>query len=251
MLALKASLDQNVAARFNEIDQVTWLYNRHHFIDRLGEEIARADRYNRPLSIVMVDIDGFTAFNESYGPSMGDKLLRSVAMTLTAPLVEPEIAARYGNDEFALLLPESNRATAVTLASRLQRRSDRWQCSGERARRSRSPRVSRSFAIQKTASRKRRSWRRRTRRSPRRRPHRTRTRWRSSAGRVEPESARLTVDITLARRASSALLRRSEEMSWLRLSSLGVVPFSPSSILLCFIVRAAHDMLSLLQTCGA
>jgi diguanylate cyclase (GGDEF)-like protein len=119
LLALKAALDQNAAGRYGEVDEVTWLYNRRHFMEKLSEEIVRARRYSRPLSIVLLDIDGFSVFNESYGATMGDKLLRSVAMTLATSLKEPEITARYGNDEFALLLPESNRASAVALASKL------------------------------------------------------------------------------------------------------------------------------------
>ncbi len=118
-LALKASIDQEMAGRFGEVDEVTWLYNRRYFMDALAQEIVRAHRYSRALSLVLLDIDGFTAFNESYGPSMGDKLLRSVGMTLATSLAEPEIAARYGNDEFAVILPESNRATAVALTSKL------------------------------------------------------------------------------------------------------------------------------------
>ncbi len=118
-LALKASLDQGSLGRFSEIDEVTWLYNRRYLQDTLSQEIIRAHRYSRPLSIVLLDIDGFTAFNDSYGASMGDKLLRSVAMILSTSLMEPEITARYGSDEFALLLPESTRATAVALASKL------------------------------------------------------------------------------------------------------------------------------------
>jgi diguanylate cyclase (GGDEF)-like protein len=118
-LALKASIDQGALGRFSEVDEITWLYNRRYLLDTLSQEIVRAHRYNRPLSVVLLDIDGFTAFNDSYGPSMGDKLLRSVAMILSTALMEPEIAARYGNDEFALLLPESSRASAVALTSKL------------------------------------------------------------------------------------------------------------------------------------
>jgi diguanylate cyclase (GGDEF)-like protein len=118
-LALKASLDQEESGRFSEVDEVTWLRNKRYFKETLAQEIVRADRYNRPLSVVLLDIDGFTAFNEGYGPSMGDKLLRSVAMTISSSLTEPEIAVRYGSDEFGLILPESNRATAVAMTSKL------------------------------------------------------------------------------------------------------------------------------------
>jgi diguanylate cyclase (GGDEF)-like protein len=98
---------------------VTWLRNRRFFKDTLAQEIVRANRYNRPLSVVLLDIDGFTAFNEGYGPSMGDKLLRSVGMIMATSLAEPEVAVRYGNDEFGLILPESSRATAVAMTSKL------------------------------------------------------------------------------------------------------------------------------------
>jgi len=118
-LALKESLDQEEAGRFSEVDEVTWLRNRRYFKDTLAQEIVRAQRYNRPLSVVLLDIDGFTAFNQGYGPSMGDKLLRSVGMMLATSLAEPEVAVRYGSDEFALILPESNRAVAVAMTSKL------------------------------------------------------------------------------------------------------------------------------------
>jgi diguanylate cyclase (GGDEF)-like protein len=118
-LALKASLDQEESGRFSEVDEVTWLRNKRFFRDRLADEIVRAERYNRPVSVVLLDIDGFTAFNEGYGPSMGDKLLKSVAMTINSSLAEPEIAVRYGSDEFAIILPESNRPTAVAMTSKL------------------------------------------------------------------------------------------------------------------------------------
>ncbi len=118
-LALKESLDQEEAGRFSEVDEVTWLRNRRYFKDTLAQEIVRANRYNRPLTVVLLDIDGFTAFNEGYGPSMGDKLLRSVGMMLVTSLAEPEVAVRYGSDEFGLILPESNRAVAVAMTSKL------------------------------------------------------------------------------------------------------------------------------------
>jgi diguanylate cyclase (GGDEF)-like protein len=101
------------------VDEVTWLRNRRFFKDTLAQEIVRANRYNRPLTVVLLDIDGFTAFNEGYGPSMGDKLLRSVGMMLVTSLAEPEVAVRYGSDEFGLILPESNRAVAVAMTSKL------------------------------------------------------------------------------------------------------------------------------------
>jgi diguanylate cyclase (GGDEF)-like protein len=71
------------------------------------------------LSLVFFDIDDFGEFNTNYGHTLGDRMLRSVAMTLSGSVALPECVARYGGDEFALLLPESNRAAAVQLTAKI------------------------------------------------------------------------------------------------------------------------------------
>jgi diguanylate cyclase (GGDEF)-like protein len=81
--------------------------------------MVRAGRYGRGLSLVTLDIDGFGQFNEAYGQSMGDRLLRTVATTLAETVSPPELVARLKDDDFAVLLPETNRATAVTTTTRL------------------------------------------------------------------------------------------------------------------------------------
>jgi two-component system cell cycle response regulator len=101
---------------------VTWLYNRRYFTEALEREVERAKRYRRSLSVIFLDIDGFSAFNESYGPSLGDRLLRSVGMLLAETLTEPDVVARFGGDDFALLLPEVNRAAAVSITTSLMAR---------------------------------------------------------------------------------------------------------------------------------
>lgn len=116
-LAIKSLLVGEEATRFGGIDPVTWSHSRGFFLEALEVEVVRAQRYNRGLSLILFDIDDFTAFNENYGHSMGDRLLRSVAMGLAGCVSMPELVARYGGDDFAVLLPESNRAAAVGLAS--------------------------------------------------------------------------------------------------------------------------------------
>jgi diguanylate cyclase (GGDEF)-like protein len=108
--------------RFGEVDQVTWLHNRRHFMEALHREVARAKRYRRSLSLIFLDIDHFSAFNESYGPTLGDRLLRSVGMLLAEMVTEPEVVARFGADEFGLILPEVNRAAAVSVTTSLMAR---------------------------------------------------------------------------------------------------------------------------------
>ncbi len=69
--------------------------------------------------MVVIDLDDFGAFNSQYGQSMGDRLLRSAAVSLAEAISPPEIVARLGDDEFAVLLPETNRAAAVSVTTRL------------------------------------------------------------------------------------------------------------------------------------
>lgn len=118
-LAVRDLVVRDEAVRFSDVDPVTWVYNRRHLLHSLESEIARAGRYGRALSLVALDIDGFGQFNQNYGQSMGDRLLRAVATTLAETVSPPELVARLKDDDFAILLPETNRATAVTTTTRL------------------------------------------------------------------------------------------------------------------------------------
>jgi diguanylate cyclase (GGDEF)-like protein len=121
-LALKNLTDLEEMGRFGEVDHVTWLYNRRYFMEALEHEILRAKRYRRPLSLILLNIDRFSTFKESYGPSLADRLLRSVGMLLAESVTEPEVVAHLGGGEFALLLPEVNRAAAVSITTSLMAR---------------------------------------------------------------------------------------------------------------------------------
>jgi diguanylate cyclase (GGDEF)-like protein len=107
------------ATRFADVDPVTWVYNRRRLIEALDHEIVRAGRYGRALSLVTLDIDGFGKFNATFGQSSGDRLLRSTATTLAETVAPPELVARLKDDDFAVLLPETNRAAAVDTTTRL------------------------------------------------------------------------------------------------------------------------------------
>jgi diguanylate cyclase (GGDEF)-like protein len=103
------------------IDWLTGLYNRRHFF-RLGEEeIARARRYRHDISVLMIDIDHFKHVNDNHGHSVGDEVLSTVAKRILAGLRGSDIAGRYGGEEFALVLPETDlESAAAIVAERLR-----------------------------------------------------------------------------------------------------------------------------------
>ena len=118
-LAMRDIATQEDTARFNDIDPVTWVYNRRFVGEAIENELIRCGRYAKTLSLVVIDLDDFGRFNASYGQSMGDRLLRSAAVSLAEAVSPPEMVARLGDDEFAVLLPETNRAAAVSVTTRL------------------------------------------------------------------------------------------------------------------------------------
>jgi diguanylate cyclase (GGDEF)-like protein len=116
-LALKDLMAGDETTRYGGIEPVTWVFTRRHFLESLEQEVMRSRRYGRGLSVVIFDIDDFGEFNANYGHTLGDRVLRAVAMTLAGSIAPPEMVARYGGDEFAVLLPETNRAAAVELTA--------------------------------------------------------------------------------------------------------------------------------------
>ena len=101
-------------------DRLTGLDNRGVFESRLAEEMVRAARYQRPFALAVVDIDRFKSLNDSKGHAEGDRRLCVVAQLLRRRLRGSDVAARYGGDEFALLLPETGYEEAVALLEDLR-----------------------------------------------------------------------------------------------------------------------------------
>ena len=99
------------------IDWLTNLYNRRHFF-RLGEdEIVRARRYRHPISVLMIDIDHFKAVNDTHGHTVGDEVLAAIASRLLGGLRQSDIAGRYGGEEFAIVLPETDITSATQIVA--------------------------------------------------------------------------------------------------------------------------------------
>ena len=101
-------------------DGLTKLYNLRHFSDQLNEEIHRTHRYGHPLSLLLLDIDDFKAYNDTYGHMAGDKLLEGLGSVIKQSLRSSDSAYRYGGEEFIILLPETESKQAVLVAERLR-----------------------------------------------------------------------------------------------------------------------------------
>ncbi|HEX7524219.1 MAG TPA: sensor domain-containing diguanylate cyclase [Candidatus Deferrimicrobium sp.] len=102
-----------------EKDSLTLLYNHGSFHEKLAIELERANRYVRPMAVIMLDIDCFKEINDRYGHTTGDRVLALVAGALGAHLRKTDIAARYGGDEFAVILPETDLSSAAVIAERI------------------------------------------------------------------------------------------------------------------------------------
>ncbi len=101
-------------------DGLTGIKNRRAFGTRLEEEVARATRYSLPLSLLLLDVDQFKSYNDTFGHPAGDEVLKTVAQLLDQSARETDMAARYGGEEFAVLLPQTDAAGAWVIAERIR-----------------------------------------------------------------------------------------------------------------------------------
>lgn len=102
-------------------DELTGLPNRAAYNQRLAEEMARWQRYKRPLVMAVLDVDHFKRFNDTYGHQAGDRVLKIIAKTLQENVREVDFVARFGGEEFVMLLPETTAENAATLLDKLRR----------------------------------------------------------------------------------------------------------------------------------
>jgi diguanylate cyclase (GGDEF)-like protein len=102
------------------VDPLTGLYNRRQFENLAHAELSRCQRYIRPCSFLMIDIDHFKRVNDTYGHEMGDWVLKMVATTLASARRDPDVVARFGGEEFVIMLPETAAEAAAMVAERIR-----------------------------------------------------------------------------------------------------------------------------------
>lgn len=101
------------------VDPLTGLFNKRYLENQLSKELQRASRYEHNLSILCCDIDNFVAINDEFGHEVGDRILEELASILKRNFRSIDIAARYGSDEFIVLLPETERNRALKTGTRI------------------------------------------------------------------------------------------------------------------------------------
>jgi len=112
------------------LDGLTGVFNRRYFELRITEEIERARRFGSGMAVIMVDIDQFKRLNDEYGHLLGDEVLRQVSSIFHQQLRKIDVVCRYGGEEFAILLSQTNPQHAVSVADKLRRMIEAWQFPG-------------------------------------------------------------------------------------------------------------------------
>lgn len=108
-------------------DGLTGLYNYRHFWERADAELKRANRYSESLSCLMIDIDNFKRINDRFDHQFGDLILKKISIIIRAPLRATDILARYGGDEFSILLPNTDYEGTQVISKKIMERVRRFQ----------------------------------------------------------------------------------------------------------------------------
>jgi len=131
-LSDKGRKQRAMLERLSVHDGLTGLYNYGYFVGTLRDEIKRAERYETPLSFIMIDIDHFKEYNDIFGHEKGNKVLKKIAQVLVKGVREIDTVARYGGEEFAIVLPSVEKVKAVQVAERLREKVATLEFEGDK-----------------------------------------------------------------------------------------------------------------------
>ncbi len=121
-LAIENAMLHQTTEELTVVDELTGLYNFRYFTRKLRTEIRRADRYELPLSLIMVDIDWFKQCNDTYGHLFGNVVLQELASRITESVRDVDEVCRYGGEEFVVILPLTKKPDAQMIGERIRRR---------------------------------------------------------------------------------------------------------------------------------
>jgi diguanylate cyclase (GGDEF)-like protein len=108
------------------VDSLTGINNRHYFTETLRQETEKVKRYKNTMCLIILDVDNLKIINDSFGHATGDKILSSLADILKISVRESDFLARFGGDEFVIIMPKATKKDAVILSTRIQEMISRW-----------------------------------------------------------------------------------------------------------------------------
>src|SRR5262249_34048721 len=107
--------------RLMTVDGLTQVYNKRYFMETLERELSRSQRYRRDLSLIIFAVDHFKALHDSHGPLAGDYVLKELASVVKAKIRREDIMARFGGEEFSIVLPEIDGGNAMQFAEKIRK----------------------------------------------------------------------------------------------------------------------------------